>query len=88
MFGDQLEDFVGVAKFMVSQLNLKNAVLVGHSMGGIIAARLASTKSLSFKGLILSSTHLGFGKLKGEKLMPRYADRICTIEETRSDRYL
>ena len=81
VFGDQLEDFVGVAKFMVSQLNLENAVLVGHSMGGIIAARLASTQSLSFKGLVLSSTHLGFSKPKGEELMPRYADRICSIEE-------
>ena len=81
VFGDQLEDFVGVAKFMVSQLNLENAVLVGHSMGGLIAARLASTKSLPFKGLVLSSTHLGFSKLKGEELMPRYADRIFAIKE-------
>ena len=83
VFGDQLEDFVCVAKFMVNELGLDNAVIVGHSMGGVIAARLAAIKSLSFKGLVLSSTHLGFGKQRGEELMPRYANRISAIEENR-----
>ena len=83
VFGDQLEDFVCVAKFMVKELGLDNAVIVGHSMGGVIAARLAAIKSLSFKGLVLSSTHLGFGKQRGEELMPRYANRISAIEENR-----
>ena len=83
VFGDQLEDFVCVAKFMVKELGLDNAVIVGHSMGGVIAARLAAIKSLSFRGLVLSSTHLGFGKQRGEELMPRYANRISAIEENR-----
>ncbi len=83
IFGDQLEDFVCVAKFMVNELGLENSVIVGHSMGGVIAARLAASKSLSFKGLVLSSTHLGFGRHKGEELMPRYAHRISAIEKNR-----
>ena len=49
---------------MISELKLEDAVLVGHSMGGVIATRLAAFEHLAFKGLVLSSTHLGFGKPK------------------------
>ena len=45
-------------------------------MGGLIATQLASDKSVSVSGLILSSTHLGFGCPKGNALMARYANRL------------
>ena len=54
-FGDQLEDFVTAALHMISELKLEDAVLVGHSMGGVIATRLAAFEHLAFKGLVLSS---------------------------------
>lgn len=87
-FGDQLEDFVTAALHMISELKLEDAVLVGHSMGGVIATRLATFEHLAFKGLVLSSTHLGFGKPKGENLMPRYANRMDSIKkDSHSSKY-
>jgi pimeloyl-ACP methyl ester carboxylesterase len=45
-------------------------------MGGVVALQLATDQEASVSGLILSSTHLGFGCQKGAALMPRYANRI------------
>ena len=69
------------ALHMISELKLEDAVLVGHSMGGVIATRLAAFEHLAFKGLVLSSTHLGFGKPKGEDLMPRYANEWTQLRK-------
>jgi pimeloyl-ACP methyl ester carboxylesterase len=76
VFGDRVEDFKGAATALMNSLKLNNAVLIGHSMGGVVALQLATEQEASVSGLILSSTHLGFGCPKGAALMPRYADRI------------
>ena len=56
--------------------NIDNSILIGHSMGGIIAAQLAADDDIEISGLVLSSSHLGFAMPKGEDLMPRYAERL------------
>jgi pimeloyl-ACP methyl ester carboxylesterase len=76
VFGDSVEDFKGAAIALMDALKLNNAILIGHSMGGVVALKLAIDQEASVSGLILSSTHLGFGCPKGAALMPRYADRI------------
>ena len=78
-FGDSIEDFNNAAKALMNNLEIKDAVLVGHSMGGLVALRLATDQDVLVSGLILSSTHLGFGQPKGQALIPRYADRIERI---------
>ena len=85
VFGDNIEEYKNAAKTLIEKLKLKNIILIGHSMGGLIATQLAYDDDLSISGLILSSTHLGFGCQKGDSLMPRYANRLETFSSKHSD---
>ena len=76
VFGDEVNDFKNAAKALMQGLEVESAVVIGHSMGGLVALQLAADETDLVAGLILSSSHLGFSKPKGEALMPRYADRI------------
>ena len=75
-FGDSIEDYKNAAKALMNNLELRDVVVVGHSMGGVVALNLAADQDVLIAGLILSSTHLGFGQSKGNPLIPRYAHRI------------
>lgn len=79
-FGDRAQDYVLAAKSLMTLLKLSNVVAVGHSMGGVIAAALAVDAEAEVAGLVLSSSHLGFGRPKGEPLLPRYATRLDRME--------
>ena len=85
VFGDNIEEYKNAAKTLIEKLKLKNIILIGHSMGGLIAAQLAHDDDVSISGLILSSTHLGFGCPKGDALMERYANRLETFSSKQSD---
>ena len=85
VFGDNIEEYKSAAKTLIEKLKLENIILIGHSMGGLIATQLAYDVDLSVSGLILSSTHLGFGHQKGDALMPRYANRIESFNSKQSD---
>ncbi len=75
-FGDSLEDYVAAVKVLIQTLELQDVVVIGHSMGGLVATSLAAEPDMPVTGLILSSTHLGFSLPPGRPLMPRYATRI------------
>ena len=85
VFGDNIEEYKNAAKALIETLKLKKIILIGHSMGGLIASQLAYDNDISVLGLILSSTHLGFGCKKGEPLMERYANRLKTFSTKLSD---
>ena len=85
VFGDNIEEYKNAAKALIETLKLKKIILIGHSMGGLIASQLAYDNDVSVSGLILSSTHLGFGCKKGEPLMERYANRLKTFSTKLSD---
>ena len=85
VFGDNIEEYKNAAKALIETLKLKKIILIGHSMGGLIASQLAYDNDVSVLGLILSSTHLGFGCKKGEPLMERYANRLKTFSTKLSD---
>ena len=85
VFGDNIEEYKNAAKALIETLKLKKIILIGHSMGGLIASQLAYDDDVSVSGLILSSTHLGFGCKKGEPLMERYANRLKTFSTKLSD---
>ena len=85
VFGDNIEEYKNAAKALIETLKLKKIILIGHSMGGLIASQLAYDNDVSVSGLILSSTHLGFGYKKGEPLMERYANRLKTFSTKLSD---
>ena len=78
-FGDSVENYVDAAKALMKALEINDAVVVGHSMGGVVAAQLAADRDTSTAGLVLSSTHLGFARPKGEPLMARYGTRVDRI---------
>ena len=79
VFGDSIEDYVDAAKALLKALKVSDVVVVGHSMGGVIATQLAADQDTSTAGLVLSSTHLGFARPKGEPLMARYGTRVERI---------
>ena len=79
VFGDSIEDYVDAAKALSKALKINDAIVVGHSMGGVVAAQLAADRDTSTAGLVLSSTHLGFARPKGEPLMARYGTRVDRI---------
>ena len=79
-FGDSLEDYVAAVKALIRSLELQDVVVIGHSMGGLVATSLAAEPDMPVTGLILSSTHLGFSLPSGKPLMPRYATRIERLE--------
>jgi pimeloyl-ACP methyl ester carboxylesterase len=81
VFGDGVDDYVCAANGLMQALSLNEPVVIGHSMGGVVAAHLAADKDTSVAGLVLSSTHLGFARPKGEALLERYASRIERIRE-------
>ena len=85
VFGDNIEEYKNAAKALIETLKLKKIILIGHSMGGLIASQLSYDNDVSVSGLILSSTHLGFGRKKGEPLMERYANRLKTFSTKLSD---
>ena len=85
VFGNNIEVYKNAAKALIETLKLKKIILIGHSMGGLIASQLAYDNDVSVSGLILSSTHLGFGCKKGEPLMERYANRLKTFSTKLSD---
>ncbi len=85
VFGDSLDDYNNAAKALMNALKIENSILIGHSMGGLIATKLAYDKDLSVAGLILSSTHLGFGCPKGNSLIDRYANRFKTLSSNVSN---
>ena len=76
IFGDDIFDYRNAAKALLKDLKIEDAIIIGHSMGGIIAAQLAADDDISISGLVLSSSHLGFAYPKGEELIPRYANRL------------
>ena len=75
-FGNTILDYKNAAKTLLDKLSIKETLVIGHSMGGIIAAQLAADDDIEISGLVLSSSHLGFAMPKGEDLMPRYAERL------------
>lgn len=80
-FGDSIEVYQSAAKALISGLGVEDVILVGHSMGGLVATKLASDTGMSIAGLVLSSSHLGFGQPKGEPLMFRYSNRIKALNK-------
>ena len=84
-YGDRIEDYVRAARALLQAVEINEAIVIGHSMGGVIAARFATDPGFLTKGLVLSSTHLGFGLPEGAPLMERYATRMNHIRSKGGD---
>lgn len=72
----RIEVYADAFKELLDALGVERAILVGHSMGGIISGSVATHYPELIKGLVLSCTHTGAGRPIGEPLSDRYNMRI------------
>ena len=82
-----VESYAAVAIDFMRHLGAAGAVLVGHSMGGVVAGRVAATSGDLIVKLILSCTHCGYGHAAGGDLMPKYSSRIEELKTMPKEEY-
>ena len=61
---------------LLQELTLEPILLVGHSMGGMLAQVIAGKEFLNCAGLVLSCTHMGRGKHHTEPLSEEIKKRL------------
>lgn len=69
-----------VERFIV-HVGAANAVLVGHSMGGMVAQELAARAPARVAGLVLASTSPAFGKADGDWQRAFVAARFAPLDD-------
>ena len=62
-------------------------LLVGHSMGGVLAGHFANRYQNQLVGLVLSCTHVGNGLVKGLALPERYQRRVDDLSAMTTESY-
>jgi pimeloyl-ACP methyl ester carboxylesterase len=72
---------------LLDGLGIDQAVLVGHSMGGVVAGRVAICHPGRVRALVLSCTHVGQGQAAGSPLLPGYEARLGDLERMTPERY-
>lgn len=73
-FARRLADFIAA-------LGLSAPTVIGHSMGGTVAARLASMPSSPIGTLVLSCTHAGYAAPAGTPPTQKLLDRMQTLHD-------
>lgn len=74
------EAFAKAALSLLDHLQVEQTVLVGHSMGGVIAQTLAGLAPKRVSALMLSCTWTGSAAPKGAPLAERYAKRLNDLK--------
>ena len=80
LFADQLRGFI-------DKLALPSLTLVGHSMGGVLAARVAADADPKIDRVILSCTHPGYGEPTETPPTQKLVDRIRSLKEEGGEAY-
>lgn len=70
-----IDAFAGTLGELIDLLGGGPAALVGHSMGGVVATRLAGRRPELVVRLVLSCTHPGYGETADSPMQPRIAER-------------
>ena len=71
----------------LQSIGASNPILVGHSMGGVIAGKMAIDRPEKIKALVLSCTHWGWGITPGEPLISRYTKRLDELNTMNLEDY-
>ncbi len=75
------EDYCIVLGRVLDRLGLGNVVLVGHSLGALIAARFAATRYARIQALVLASPAAGYNAAPNGPLPPAVAKRLSDFEQ-------
>jgi len=78
----------GALKNLIEHVGAKRNVLLGHSMGGMIAQELAAVHPSLVQGLILHSTSPAFGKADGAWQQQFLQSRFAPLDQGRGMRGL
>lgn len=79
--GDSVTDLAQVAIEFLTVCNTGPVNVVGHSMGGLVAMKIAIMRPDLVNRLILSCTHPGHGLSDNEGANERYQRRLRELEE-------
>jgi pimeloyl-ACP methyl ester carboxylesterase len=80
-------DYTGAVNRWLDQLEISRCVIAGHSLGTLIAARLALTSPSRVAALFLLSPALGYGAQKGDALPPAVAARLTELDRLGPDKF-
>ena len=76
----RLAHYAVVLSHLIEHLEIKRFVLVGHSLGCLVAARYARATPEGIAALFLISPALGYSERKDAPLPPEVAARITQLE--------
>ena len=72
---------------LLDALECPSAVFVGHSMGGVVAARLAARRPELVSGLVLSCSHAGYGQSADSPPSAKLGSRLKELEALGAEEY-
>ncbi|KAF0807384.1 alpha/beta hydrolase fold protein [Alcanivorax xiamenensis] len=79
--GETLDDLAGVAIEFIKRISPGPVNLLGHSMGGLVAMRVAMLEPDRVRRLVLSCTHPGHGLSAAAATDERYQRRLRELQE-------
>lgn len=82
-----LDAFAEQLRGLISALSLSSLTVVGHSMGGTLAARIAADPAPQMDRLVLSCTHPGYGEPRDTPPTEKLLDRIETLKKQGGEAY-
>ncbi|WP_051689573.1 alpha/beta fold hydrolase [Pelobacter seleniigenes] len=85
--GGDVDDYVKALIETADQLGINRMILLGHSMGGVIAARVACRAPQLVAKLIISSSFPGRAMPVNTPLPERYTKRVEDMESLSRDEY-
>ena len=80
-------DYAAALNQLLAHLRLSRCVLVGHSLGALVAARFALVSPSRVAALFLVSPALGHGTEKGSTLPPAVSARIQELDRLGEEKF-
>jgi len=80
MGSPDLQTMVGAVRALIRHLGAQRTVLLGHSMGGMVAQELLARDPAGVHGLVLACTSASFGRADGAWQAQFVADRLAPLE--------
>ncbi len=80
-------DYAAALNRLLARLDVSRCVLVGHSLGALIAARFAAVSPMRLATLVLISPAPGYAAEKGGPLPPAVARRIEDLDRLGADQF-